>query len=48
MNFLIGLTIILFDQIIKAIIVNIPDGTAIGSFIRITNISNTGMAYSIR
>ena len=49
MNFLIGLAIIIIDQIIKAIVItNIPLGTTIGKGIRITNVANTGMAYSMR
>lgn len=49
MNFLIGLIIIAIDQIIKIIITaNIPYGESIGKLIKITNISNTGMAYGIR
>lgn len=47
--FIIGLLIILIDQTIKAIVcMNIPYGTSIGSFIKITNIQNTGMAYGMR
>lgn len=49
MFFLIGFLIVLIDQIIKIIITaNIPYGEAIGNWIRLTNISNTGMAYSMR
>ena len=49
MIFLISLVIILIDQIIKAVVItNIPLGTTIGKGIRITNVSNTGMAYSMR
>lgn len=49
MIFLIGLAIILIDQVIKVVVsINIPYGITIGKFIRITNIANTGMAYSIR
>lgn len=46
---LIGLLIIIIDQIIKAIVtINIPLGTIIGNGIRITNVANTGIAYSMR
>ena len=49
MNALIGLLIIIIDQIIKTIIItNIPIGTTIGKGIRVTNVTNTGMAYSMR
>lgn len=49
MILLISLAIIIIDQIIKAIVtINIPLGTTIGKGIRITNIANTGMAYSMR
>ena len=49
MIFGIGLAIIIIDQIIKVFVcINIPYGTNIGKWIRLTNISNTGMAYSIR
>ena len=49
MIFLIGLSIILIDQIIKLIVsINIPYGTSIGNWIRITNVENTGMAYGMR
>lgn len=48
MNALIGLLIIIIDQMIKAIIItNIPLGTTIGKGIRVTNVANTGMAYSM-
>lgn len=46
---LIGLLITIIDQIIKSIVtINIPLGTTIGKGLRITNVSNTGMAYSMR
>ena len=46
---LIALSIIIIDQIIKAIITtHIPYGTFIGKWLRITNVANTGMAYGIR
>ncbi len=46
---LIGLSIILIDQTIKTIVsINMPYGTSIGNYIKIINVSNTGMAYSIR
>lgn len=49
MNFLIGLIIIAIDQFIKIIVTaNIPYGESVGRLIKITNISNTGMAYGIR
>ena len=49
MFFLIGFSIILIDQIMKIIITaNIPYGLSIGNGIKITNISNTGMAYNMR
>lgn len=49
MNALIGLLIIIIDQIIKAIIItNIPLGATMGKGIRVTNVANTGMAYSMR
>ena len=45
----ISFLVILVDQIIKMIITkNIPYGYFIGNNIKITNISNTGMAYSMR
>lgn len=48
MIFLIGLSIVLIDQIIKMLVTtNISYGTSIGNLVRITNVSNTGMAYSI-
>lgn len=48
MDLLIGLIIIIIDQIIKSIIsINLTYGTSIGKFIKITNISNTGIAYGI-
>lgn len=49
MILLIGLSIIIIDQIVKAIVsINIPYGTYVGKLIRITNISNTGIAYGMR
>ena len=49
MFLLIGFLIILIDQIIKIIITaNISYGLSIGKWIKITNISNTGIAYGIR
>lgn len=49
MIFLTGISIIIIDQIIKAIIsINLPYGAGIGKYIKITNIANTGMAYGIR
>lgn len=49
MNLLIGILIIVIDQIIKIIIsLNISYGYTIGKWIKITNIANTGVAYSIR
>ena len=49
MIFGIALSIIIIDQIIKVFVcINIPYGANIGRWIRLTNISNTGMAYSIR
>lgn len=49
MSFLIGLFIILIDQIIKMLVTwYIPYGYTIGNIIGITNVANTGMAYSIR
>lgn len=49
MNCLIGLIIIAIDQIIKMIVTaNIPYGESVGKLIKITNVSNTGMAYGIR
>lgn len=49
MIFLIGIAIILIDQIIKvAVSINIPYGTSIGNLVKITNIGNTGMAYGMR
>lgn len=48
-SFLIALAIILIDQIIKMLVsIKIPYGEAIGKGIRITNVANTGMAYSMR
>ena len=49
MAILIAFAIILLDQILKFIVIeNIVYGATIGSWIRITNIANTGAAYSIR
>lgn len=49
MIYLISLSIIMMDQIIKMIVsTHIPYGTSIGSWIKITNISNTGMAFGMR
>lgn len=46
---IIGLFIILVDQIVKELVVkNISYGHAIEKYIRITNIQNTGIAYSMR
>lgn len=49
MYFIIGIFIILIDQIIKVVVVqNVSYGNTIGKYIKITNIQNTGIAYSIR
>ena len=49
MLFLTGFLIILIDQIIKLIVsTQISYGTTIGHLIKITNVSNTGIAYSMR
>lgn len=49
MFFLTGFLIVLIDQIVKMIVTaHIPYGTTLGSCIRITNVANTGMAYSMR
>lgn len=49
MNVLIGLLIIIIDQIIKIIVsINISYGTSIGNWVKITNVSNTGIAYGMR
>lgn len=46
---IIGFFIILIDQIVKKMVVkNISYGNTIGKYIRITNIQNTGIAYSMR
>lgn len=49
MFFLTGFLIILIDQIIKLIVsTHISYGEAIGNWINITNVSNTGIAYGMR
>lgn len=49
MILLIGLLVIIIDQIIKIIVTTyIPYAESIGGLIKITNVANTGMAYSIR
>ena len=49
MFLLIGFLIILIDQIIKLVVSTyISYGETIGNWIKITNIANTGIAYSMR
>ena len=49
MLFLTGFLIILIDQIIKLMVsTHSSYGTTIGNLIKITNVSNTGIAYSMR
>lgn len=46
---LIILLVILVDQIAKfGICKLIPEGTTVGGFIALTNVSNTGAAYNFR
>ena len=49
MIFFVGLAIFIIDQAIKMLVtINIPHGEVFGAWIRISNASNTGMAYSMR
>lgn len=49
MFFLTGFLIIIVDQIIKLLVsIYISYGETIGNWIKITNIANTGFAYSMR
>lgn len=49
MYIIIGFLIILIDQFVKIFVIeNITYGNTIGKYIRITNIQNTGIAYSMR